>query len=145
VSHVAKVELKILDLKALKTAAESLGLEFVEGQETYRWYGRSVGDYPLPEGLTSADLGKCNHAIRIPGNPSAYEIGVRQNADGKGYTLLWDFWQGGYGLQTAIGKDGGRLKQAYAGAVAVNHYSRKGYRVTSSTDAAGNLILRASR
>jgi hypothetical protein len=143
VSHVAKIDLKILNLDALKTAADSLGLEFVEGQTSYRWYGHHVGDYPMPEGMSLADLGTCDHAMRIPGNPSAYEIGVKKMADGS-YTLLWDFWQGGYGLQDAIGKDGVKLKDGYALQAALNHYRRNGFRVSQSTEN-GKIVLRASR
>ena len=44
-SHVAEVQLEILDMKALKEAVEELGLEWREGQTTYNWYQSWVGDY----------------------------------------------------------------------------------------------------
>lgn len=101
-SHVADVDVKIRDLDALKTACEKRGLQLRLGQKTYKWYGRHVGDYPMPEGLTEKDLGKCTHAIHL--NKEAYEIGLLAQSDGS-YRMLWDFWSGGYGLQNAVGKD----------------------------------------
>lgn len=140
-SHVADVELEVNDLGCLREAAKSLGLELVE-QDTYKWFGRHVGDYPMPKGFTQADLGKCEYAIRIPGNSRAYEVGVMKRKDGKpGYQLLWDFWAGGYGLQDAIGKDGGLLKQSYTVMRAKKEMLRKGYRVTTKKDQDRNVFL----
>ena len=73
-SHISKIELVIKDLEALKTACKRMGFEFREGQKTYQWYGRWVGDSPMPEGVTEEELGKCNHAIHVPG--AKYEIGL---------------------------------------------------------------------
>src|SRR3990167_8580608 len=72
VSHVTQVEIEIRDLDALERACSKLGLSLRRGQETYKWYGRSVGDYPLPAGVKESDLGKCSHAIHL--NASAYEV-----------------------------------------------------------------------
>jgi len=108
-SHVARIELEINDLETLKAACKALGFEFLCDQQTYRWYGTWVGDYPLPQGFTRDDLGKCTHAIRVPG--ATYEIGVVKR--GSKYLLLWDFYQSG-GLQAHIGTNGGKLKQAYS-------------------------------
>jgi hypothetical protein len=103
-SHVESIKLNITDLDALEAACKSIGLELSRGQKTYRWWGHSVGDYPIPAGFTANDLGKCEHAIRIPNNNSAYEIGVVKNRDGRdGYTLLWDFYAGGKGMQSMVG------------------------------------------
>jgi hypothetical protein len=58
-----------------------------------------------------------------------YEIGVARRRDGRpGWTLLWDFFQGGYGLQEVIGENGGRLKQAVATAASVRVMKSQGYR-----------------
>ena len=108
-SHVAKIELEINDLDALKAACKRLGLEFLCNQKTFAWYGAHVGDYPIPEGLTIQDMGKCDHAIQVPG--AKYEIGVLKRTHG--YALLWDFYSEG-GLEQKIGRGAGRLKQAYA-------------------------------
>jgi hypothetical protein len=108
-SHLAKIELEIKDLAALRAAVQSLGYEFSEGQQTYAWYGRFVGDAPLPDGVLKEELGKCSHAIRVPG--CSYEIGIVQK--GPHYILLWDYWHAG-GLSKVIGNNAGVLKQAYA-------------------------------
>ena len=108
-SHVSQIELKIKSLEALKAACARLGLIFAENQHTYKWYGQFMGDYPLPEGVKLEDLGKCHHAIRVPG--ARYEIGVVEK-QGE-YTLMWDFWHEG-GLERVLGQGGGKLKQAYS-------------------------------
>jgi len=119
-SHIAQVAVEIKSLEALKVAAARCGLEFREGKQTYNWYGRSVGDYPLPMGFTASELGKCEHAIGIPGCHATgryepYELGVVRRRDGgEGYTLLWDFWDGGHGLEALVGQDACKLRQAYA-------------------------------
>jgi hypothetical protein len=108
-SHVSAVKLIIKDLEALKQACNNLGFDFIENQKTYKWFGSWVGDYPMPEGFEEKDLGKCDHAIRVPG--CSYEVGVVKRGDH--YVLAYDFWRGG-GLEKAIGVDGGPIRQAYA-------------------------------
>ncbi len=140
-SHVAKIQIEIKDLEALRAACTRMGFEFVEAQRTYRWYGTHMGDYPLPEGFTADDLGHCEHAIRVP--DAGYEVGVCRRRDSRpGYTLLWDFWQGGYGLERQLGKNGQRLVQAY-GVEAAKHAARRaGYSVTETTNQDGSVTLR---
>lgn len=145
-SHVASVELEIDDLPSLKEAAKALGLEFVEGQKSYKWFGRFMNDYSGADadhlnGIDPKTYGKCEHALRIPGNSKAYEVGVIKNPSGKGFRLVWDFWQQGFGLQDIIGKDGGLLKQSYAVMRAKKEMLRKGYRATTTKDAKGNVFL----
>jgi hypothetical protein len=99
-SHVAMVSIEIKDLDALKVAAEECGLEFRENQKTYKWYGKWMNDYSGDDaaykaGLDPKDYGKCAHAIGVPNNNRAYEIGVIDKGEGK-YGLVWDFWQGGH-------------------------------------------------
>lgn len=137
-SHVVKVDIQIKDLDALRRAAESLGLQFREGQKTYRWYGHYMGDYAMPQGVTKEQLGKCDHAIGVPGNSQAYEVGVMGNADGT-YSLMWDFWQGGYGLQALVGKDCGNLIERYGIEVARSAAEAQGWYVENT--AAGGLTL----
>jgi hypothetical protein len=110
-SHVSVIKAEIHSLKSLKKACDRLGLEFVENQKTYAWYGRHVGDYPIPEGMTVNDMGKCLHAIKIPG--SDYEVGVIRDPIYKNsYKLIWDFWQSG-GLEQKLGQDAWKLTQMY--------------------------------
>lgn len=112
-SHVAEIELKtkIDNLELLKKTCKRLGLVFHEGKKTYKWYGRHVGDYPLPAGFSQSDLGRCDHCMSIEGNNKAYEIGVIEK-NGQ-FTFLWDFWQGGFGLEEKIGSKGENIENAY--------------------------------
>lgn len=143
-SHVSLIALKVRDLDTLAGACPPLGLEFVRGQKTYKWFGRSLGDAPLPEGMSEAELGHCDHAIRVKDDPFAYEIGVARRPGDDHYSLLWDFWQGGFGLEAVVGKSCGKLKQAYAAGLARKEARRRGYSFTESTlaDGALRLVLR---
>lgn len=145
-SHVAVIDVECKDLKALDKACQALGLVLLLNQRTYRWYGRSVGDYPIPAGLTAADLGRCDHAIAIPNDSRAYQIGVVKRRDGKpGYQLLWDFYAGGYGMEAKVGKDAIKLRDRYAAEVAGAIYRKKGYRVKIQQQADDTLELVATR
>jgi hypothetical protein len=104
VSHVVDLDVQVKDIDALRAACEATGtLELVE-KSTYKWYGRHVGDYPMPAGFTKADLGKCEFAIKVKGaTRDTYEVGVVKRRDGKeGYTFLYDFYAGGNGLIQAL-------------------------------------------
>ena len=137
-SHIATIELEINDLETLKLACERLGLSFIENQTTYSWYGTWVGDSPMPEGITLADLGKCDHAIRVP--DAQYEIGVVKR-DRK-YILVWDFWNQG-GLEQKLGKNAGRLKQAYTIERVRKEARLKGHRICEQKTEKGiRLVLR---
>lgn len=150
-SHVATIDLQVKDLAALKAACAKLGLELVEGQKTHKWYGRWVNDYSAQDaayrnGIDPKDYGKCEHAIRIPGNASAYEIGVvADKAHPGSYRLIWDNFMGGKGLDKIIGNDTGLLKQRYAAEVARKQALRQGYRVIETQTADGKILLRAKR
>lgn len=165
-SHVAKVDVEVTNLDDLEAACRRIGLELVRGQTEYRWYGETVGDYPLPDGFRGDDLGHCDHAIRVPlDHPyqnrehytddmgvfhaarTPYEIGVVIRRDGKpGFHLLWDFWQGGYGLSEflGVGKTAGempRLKQAYAVCAAMRAAKQRGFRVQEQQQADGTVRM----
>ena len=88
-SHVTTIEAnEKYDLPTLKQMCKNQGWEWMEGQKTYKWFGKHVGDYPLPEGFTVDDMGKCSHAIKVPG--AKYEIGVVKK--GKDWKVIYDFW-----------------------------------------------------
>lgn len=144
-SHVVTVETEIRNLEALRKAAADCGMEWREGQTTHRWYGRHVGDYPLPTGFARGDLGHCLHAISVPGDRSAYEIGVVARKDGKpGYTLLFDFWGApGRKLQAAAGHRCQKLLQHY-GARVVRSTLKATQRVRQEVLANGTIRLRIS-
>jgi hypothetical protein len=106
---MVNVQVKIKDLSALAAAVKSLGYEWKHGQKTYAWFGKWVGDTPMPEGLTVDDLGKCEHAIGVPG--ADYEVGVVAKPDGT-FELRYDFWSSG-GLHPILGQNAGPIVQAY--------------------------------
>lgn len=139
-SHVEDIAIQIHDLAALRAAAEELGLIWRENQTTYAWWGHHVGDYPLPTGFTAADLGKCQHALHLPG--CNYEIGVVKSPNHAGYTLLYDFYGQGRKLKQTFGPGLGRLTQHYGMALATKQAHAKGYAVTRHTLPSGAIKLK---
>lgn len=139
-SHVATIDINVTDLGVLAEACHRIGLELILNQKTYKWYGRHVGDYPIPEGFTIADLGNCEHAIRVKGDKDAYEVGVVKRRDGKpGYTLLWDFYDDR--IVKALGPEAGRLKQSYAVTAAQAQAVKQGFRCVEQKQANGSVRL----
>jgi hypothetical protein len=119
-------------LEAIRLACAQLGLKWKENQQHYAWWGSSVGDYPLPQGFKATDLGKCEHAIGIPG--TEWEVGVvrRRKADGtpdEGYTLLFDFFgfKGGPILTALGGQQANKFVQEYAAQQSVLLAQKKGH------------------
>lgn len=134
-SHISRIELEITSLYDLKEACSRLGFTFMENQKTHAWYGKLVGDTPLAEGMEVQDLGKCDHAIKVP--ECDYEVGVIRQ--GKKYHLVYDDWYRG-GLDKKIGI----LKQAYSVVRIKNESHKKGYRVRQiKTENAIRLVLSA--
>jgi len=142
-SHISEVDLEVTDLSALEAACKRLGLELVRGQKSYKWFGRSVGDAPLPKGMKVEDLGRCDHAIKIPGNTEAYEIGVVKKKSG-GYLLAWDSWNKGRGMQNVAGEDCEDLAQAYGVVVAKRQAAKEGWQVQEQLLANGTIKLIAN-
>ena len=135
-SHVTTLTIQIKDLEALEQACQKIGLQFKRNQKHYKWYGRFMGDY-REAGTDPKEMGHCDHAISVPGNPGAYEIGVA--AQGDHYALRYDFWSGGMGLEKLAGNRCSTLIEAYTQTVALNEATKfaaaEGYTVTSEVDA----------
>lgn len=152
-SHVAKVNIEVKSLDALRKAAKNLGLEWKENQTTYKWYGKWVNDYGKEDaayhhGIKPEDYGKnAVHAISVPGNDSAYEIGVvrRTDSDGnplEGYTLVWDFFANGYGMMDYVGDKGcGKLVAQYSREVMLEQAALQGYAASETIDEHGNIVI----
>lgn len=136
-SHVVTEGILITDLRALAAAAAECGLELVEGQTTFRWYGRFVGD-TVPDSDPQT-WGTCAHAIRVKGKAGAYEIGVVK-VEG-GYRLRYDAWMGGYGLEVAAGAKLGKLRLAYGLQAAERKLKRQGYTVQRKIGKLGRVDL----
>jgi len=135
-SHLVTIKTEIRDVGAVRAACLRLGWTFMEGQKTYAWFGESVGDYPLPEGITVDDLGKCDHAIRVP--KARYEIGLVKR--GQKFLPVWDFWCSG-GLSEDTGS---KFAQAYAVERTKAEARRQGRLVTETAMPNGKIKLTIS-
>ena len=145
-SHVARLELEVLELEALKKAVKASGLEWKEGQKHHKWYGSWVNDYhganaAYHHGIKPTDYGKCEHAIGVPGNSQAYEIGVCKNPTGKGHVLVWDFYAGGHGLQALAGDNCSNIVKGYVAEVAKKKMTAQGYTCTQTKLPTGEVKL----
>lgn len=126
-SHITTVDIEIRDLSMLEAACRRCGLEFRRGQVKFKWWGRDK---------------RCEHAIGVPGDERAYEIGIVRKEDGRdGYQFLYDDHAGGHGLMALCGKGCSRLKQAYAVEVAMAEAMRQGMNVNEQAMADGTVRL----
>jgi len=115
-SHIAEIELEIKSLSALSRAAKRIGMKFVKGQKTFKWYGHTPG--------------QCEHALTIPNNDNAYEVGVKKK--GSAHELLWDDFDPE--LRRVVGRNGGLLKQAYGAEQTKEAAANMGLAVWESVD-----------
>ena len=141
-SHVVTIKTVLKDIDAVEAVCKELGLTFKENQRTYSWWGTSVGDYPLPKGFTKEDLGKCDHAIGIPGTD--WEVGVVKLRDGQeGYTLIFDFFgsRGQPILQALGGEQANKFSQLYGVHVATMQAQKRGLRVIRNVQPTGVIRL----
>jgi len=115
-SHIGKVKLQVKNLPALKRACKALGLVFHEGQTTWQtfysqnpWYkGGTLPEYP------------CHHAISVPNDAKAYEIGVLKVPGQDGFSLYVDtYGEEGAKMTARLGGDHcNKLVQEYGAQVA---------------------------
>lgn len=146
-SHVATVETVIYHLDLLSQAVEELGLKFNWGQTNHKWYGRWMNDYAADDaayrqGIDPSQYGKCDHAISMPGNTSAYEIGVVKNPKGDGHVLLFDFYNNGYGMGSVVGGGNmGKLVARYNRLVEIQKAQQLGYGVQETVNDQGQIEL----
>lgn len=145
-SHVVSIKTEMKDVAAIRATCAELGLTFCENQKKYSWWGRSVGDYPLPIGFKAEDLGKCDHAIKVPG--TSWEVGVvkARNADGtqrEGYTLFFDFYgsQGRPITQALGGNEAKKFLQLYGVNKATIEAKKRGLMVRRQAGKNGAIQL----
>lgn len=136
-SHITVCEIEIRSLEALRRAAQDCGLEFRENQRTHRWYGHWMGAGPMPEGH-----GTCEHALSVAGKPDAYEVGIVRSGDG--WELRFDMWNGGFGLESAVGPNCQKLLQRYGCWAARLAAEADGMEVSEETLADGTIKLTCS-
>ncbi len=100
-SHIVTASIDASDLDILDSACGRVGVKLNRGQTSFRWYSSGYGTND-----------KCAHAISVPNNRNAYEIGVIP--DGEKMTLKYDFFgDAGHAMSRLVGDDIGLLKQAY--------------------------------
>lgn len=112
------------DLQALAWAGAQLDLEIVDKRD-YRWYGKSVGDFPTPAGMTASELGHNalfvlrvkepkRLQLRAQYGQEPYEIGIVEDPNNPGcFIPVYDFWAGGHGIDELCGSpiyEEGKLK-----------------------------------
>ena len=123
-SHESKINMVIKDKGSLIKACERLGLEFHEGQKTYRSYSQ----------------GRCDHAISMP-NGRGYEIGVREEENGE-MSLHWDSYGGAQGMSEMVGgSECGKLKQFYGLEAAKVAARKKGVNAYEKVKEDGSIDL----
>lgn len=146
-SHVAHVDLHVKDLACLEMACKRLGLTIEKGSY-YRWYGRWMNDYHAQEaaasqGFDPKQFGK-NAQYVIKGEGCEYDVGVVPRIDGKpGFSLLYDNYQRGRGLEAIIGKGACTLKQSYAVEVSKRQMIIQGFQVSERKNANGTISIHA--
>lgn len=145
-SHVFGGTVVINDIEALVEAiAKFPRLKFKRDQKTYRWYGAWMNDYSANDaayknGIDPKDYGKSEHAIEV--NGSSYDVGVVKRKDGKGYTLVWDFYGTGGNINHTIGASAEKLMKEYNRAVIMKQARSKGYTVqTKKVQGKEQLVL----
>lgn len=134
-SFIATVDVTIKDLDSLRVAAVRCGLEFSE-RKTFRAHA-------------SDSETVCDYVLSLPGNETAYEVGIRSAGEGR-YELSYDHFMGGQGLMKHIASEGnsigaGRLLQAYALEVAKKAMRRKGFTAREVVGKNGHIKLELTR
>lgn len=145
-SHVADVDLEVTDLAAYAKAVEAMGGTFDPEATRIKWFGKFLNDWQSNRAAVNridakrfgtTDAGEA----RFPG--CNYSVGLLKNENGS-YTPYYDTWGESGGLTRVMGgPDCPRLKDEYAAAVAERVARRNGYRVTRTTNAKGEIVLKA--
>lgn len=142
-SHVDTHHLDITDLSLMPAVAAALGGEYIQAT-TYRWWGRHVGDHPLPQGFAVEDMGKCVGKISFPG--CDWDVGIVPSRTRPGtYDAIYDFYgHEGQKLQQNVGANCERIKQQYGLMAMRAHCARRGIRVSETRLPDGTIRLVAT-
>jgi hypothetical protein len=137
-SHVVCSPVIITDLDCLWEALKAFPKIKVLHQDTYHWYGSWVKDYHQPDaayknGIDPKDYGKCAFALHMEG--VTYEAGVCKRRDGKGYSIVWDFYSDGRTLSTYLGKGAEKLMVEYQKQFIKKHAHAEGLTFTMEENA----------
>lgn len=116
-SHVVTSPCIITDLECLERALKKFPkLKLLKDKKTYKWYGKWMNDYDAKDaayklGIDPKQYGKCEQCLHMDG--VEYEIGVVKRMDGKGWSLVWDFFADGHRLSEYIGVGAEHLMSEY--------------------------------
>src|SRR5262249_45472188 len=146
------------DLNAVEAACKRLGWRLNKNQTTYKWVGRWYDDSPVPRHLFETEeeykrvcdmtrgerqsymptiLGRCTHAIQIPG--ALGEIGLIER--GNKLIPIWDYYTSGLGgVRVETGMAG--FVQAYAAERAKLEATLHGNFCSEQQEQDGTLTLR---
>jgi hypothetical protein len=138
ISHVAKVDLEIADLDVLAEAAIAMGGEYLPNETKWRWYGSWQNDYAAKDaaylnGIPATRYGTSDAGI-IRLNGASWDIGVYKvpGQDGK-FTLVYDNYGEGHGIEKACGKNLVGLKTRYGAVAATRQLKKQGFAVREET------------
>lgn len=143
-SHLDSIAVSLTDLNALRTAAVGdFGCQWIEGKKTFEFYGKYVGDTPMPMNLKGIKPGTCDHVIKIPG--VNYEVGVVKLKDGT-YTLAYDYYNDGgrhdgHKILEKFGLGCKKLIHAYSTHKTMNWARSKGWMVNKVPLPNGRVAL----
>ena len=126
-SHTVTMKLVVKDANCLHDTMLARGLELRE-KTTFKSYNTEA----------------CDFAYGIPDNSRAFEVGVVIQPDGS-YRLLYDLWNGGYGLEAKIGKEGYELIREYESQVVYSQMRNQGYEMSEITLPDGTREITATR
>jgi len=139
-SHVARVELEIKDLQALRAACKQLGLTYDEKATSWKWW---MTDYPnwvteenQTEGIPRSRYGTSDAGvITVPG--ARWSIGVYKDPAKPGcYVPIYDAYEHGgdlrgrgLGIEDKLGAGLQKLKQEYGITISTKVMQAKGFQV----------------
>ena len=130
-SHVVSPSAVIItDLECFWEALKAFPkLKARKDQRTYHWYGRWMRDYnsgdaAYKNGIDPKDYGKCEHALHMDG--VTYEAGICKRKDGKGYSVVWDFYSDGKCISDYIGEGAEKLMVEYQKCFMRKHATTEG-------------------
>lgn len=127
-SHITKIKnVKVTNLDILERACSNLGVELRRGQDSFlNFAGRRS---------------ECSHAVVVPENDTAYELGIVANDDGS-FHFEMDNWDGGKGLCALVGLDASKLRQEYSAEASRAALEGEGFLVTRE-ERDGKILLTA--
>ena len=119
-SHFTRIDTRIRDIEALRSACEELGVPLIDNAEA-RGYG--------------SNRRQAAHVIQLKG---PYDVAVNPAANGE-YELVTDLWQGH--VERELGPALGRLRQLYGVHKTTREAKRRGLRVRRKALADGRIRL----